>query len=69
MIKYKSKWYGKKFIQIDRFYPSSKKCNNCGYKKDDLTLDIREWTCPECGQHHHRDINAAKNILSDGIGK
>ena len=69
MIKYKSQWYGKKFVQIDRFYPSSKKCNNCGYQKDDLTLDIREWTCPECGQHHQRDINAAKNILNEGIGK
>ena len=69
MIKYKSQWYGKKFVQIDRFYPSSKKCNNCGYQKDDLTLDMREWTCPECGQHHHRDINAAKNILNEGIGK
>lgn len=67
MIKYKSEWYGKTFIQIDRFYPSSQKCNNCGYQKNDLTLKIREWTCPQCGIHHHRDINAAKNILNEGI--
>ena len=67
MIKYKSEWYGKTFIQIDRFYPSSQKCNNCGYQKNDLTLKIRKWTCPQCGTHHHRDINAAKNILNEGI--
>ena len=67
MIKYKSEWYGKKFIQIDQFYPSSKKCNNCGYQKNDLTLDIRQWTCPKCGQTHQRDINAAKNILKKAI--
>lgn len=63
MIKYKSEWYGKKFTQIDQFYPSSKKCSNCGYQKNDLTLDIRQWTCPICQKTHHRDINAAKNIL------
>lgn len=67
MIKYKCEWYGKTFIQIDRFYPSSKKCNICGYQKNDLTLDIREWTCPICNTHHHRDINAAINILNEGI--
>ena len=67
MLKYKSEWYGKTFIQIDRFYPSSKTCNNCGYYKNDLTLDIREWTCPICGTHHHRDINAAINILNEAM--
>ena len=67
MLKYKSKWYAKKFIQINRFYPSTKKCNNCGYKNNNITLDIRQWTCPLCGTHHHRDINAAKNILNEAI--
>ena len=67
MIKYKSEWYGKTFIQIDRFYPSSQKCNICGYQKNDLTLEIREWTCPQCKTHHNRDINAAKNILKEGL--
>ena len=67
MIKYKSEWYGKTFIQIDRFYPSTKTCNNCGYQKNNMTLDIRQWTCPSCGTHNHRDINAAKNILNEAI--
>ena len=58
MIKYKSEWYEKTFIQIDRFYPSSKTCNKCGYQKKDLTLDIRQWTCPSCHTHHNRDTNA-----------
>ena len=65
MIKYKSQWYGKTFIQVGRFYPSSKLCHICGYKNDDLTLEIRQWTCPECHITHHRDINAAKNILQE----
>ena len=65
MIKYKSEWYGKEFIQIDRFYPSSKRCCICGYTKHDLTLDIRKWTCPICKKPHHRDINAATNILKE----
>ena len=65
MIKYKSDWYGKEFIQIDRFHPSSKKCCICGYTKHDLTLDIREWTCPICEKPHQRDINAALNILKE----
>lgn len=69
MIKYKSEWYGKKFIQINRFFPSTKKCNKCGYIYNDITLDIREWDCPQCGEHHHRDINASKNILKEGIKK
>lgn len=57
----------KTFIQIDRFYPSSKRCNICGYQKNNLTLKIRAWKCPICGTHHHRDINAAKNILNEGL--
>ena len=67
MIKYKSELYGKKFIQIDRFFPSSKICSVCGYIKQDLTLDIREWTCPNCETHHNRDVNAAKNILNEAL--
>lgn len=59
----------KKVVLIDRFYPSSKTCSCCGYKKQDLKLSDRFWTCPECGEHHDRDINAAKNILLEGQRK
>nr|DAS42020.1 MAG TPA: endonuclease [Caudoviricetes sp.] len=57
---------GKQVVLIDRFYPSSKTCSCCGYKKKDLKLSDRFWTCPECGERHDRDINASKNILHEG---
>ena len=57
---------GKQVISIDRFYPSSKTCSVCGYKKQDLTLNDRYWVCPNCGTRHDRDINAAVNILLEG---
>ena len=57
---------GKQVVFVDRFYPSSKTCSVCGYKKHDLKLSDREWTCPQCGEHHDRDINAAMNILLEG---
>ena len=64
-IQYKCLWYGKKFIQIDRFYASSKICSCCGAYHNDIvnSLKVREWTCLDCGTHHDRDVNAAKNIL------
>jgi putative transposase len=67
MIKYKAEWYDKKCIQISKVFPSSKLCNKCGYKKEDLTLAIREWTCPKCRTKHDRDINASINILNEAI--
>lgn len=67
MIKYKSEWYGRECKEINQWTPSSKECSSCGYKNENLTLAVREWTCPECGEHHDRDVNAAKNILKYAI--
>ena len=67
MLGYKAKWYGKTLVKIDRFYPSSKICHHCGYIKGDLKLKDREWTCPQCGELIDRDLNAAKNILDEGL--
>lgn len=67
MLEYKCNWYSRKLVVIDRWTPSSKTCNNCGYIKKDLTLKDREWDCPNCHIHHDRDINAAKNILNEGM--
>jgi putative transposase len=67
ILKYKAKWYGKKIIEINRFFPSSKLCHVCGYKNSDLTLKDRTWDCPKCGTHLDRDLNAALNIKSEGL--
>jgi hypothetical protein len=62
----KAKWYGRTLVKIDRWFPSSKRCGNCGHIVDKLPLNIREWDCPNCGTHHDRDINASQNILAVG---
>ena len=66
-LEYKSQWYGRTLIKIDRFYPSSKTCHACKHVLDSLPLDIREWVCPACGVVHDRDTNAALNILAEGL--
>lgn len=66
MLAYKAQWYGRDFVQIDRFYPSSRRCHVCGHISDAMPLSVRHWDCPACGTHHDRDINAAKNILKAG---
>jgi putative transposase len=66
-LEYKCDWYGRTLIKIDRWFPSSKRCGNCGHIVEKMPLNIREWNCPKCGTHHDRDINAAKNILAAGL--
>jgi len=67
MLIYKSSWYGRDLVQIDRWFPSSKLCHCCGYKKDDLTLNDRTFKCPKCNVLIDRDYNAAINIRNEGI--
>lgn len=67
ILDYKSNWYGRETVKIDRFYPSSKTCSECGSKNDRLTLNDREWICSSCGCVLDRDVNAAKNVLREGI--
>ena len=66
MVAYKSSFAGRTYHRISRFYPSSKTCSSCDYKLEKLDLGTREWTCPNCGSFHDRDINAAINILRVG---
>lgn len=63
-LEYKAAWYGRTLVKIDRWYPSSKRCHVCGHMLDSLPLDVRQWTCPECGVRHDRDVNAARNVLA-----
>ena len=69
VLQTKASQNGKEVYLIDRFYPSSKTCSCCGHKKQDLKLSDRSWTCPGCGEHHDRDLNAARNILLEGQRK
>ena len=67
ILKYKAKWYDREVIEVDRWFPSSKLCSNCGYKNKELTLKDREWICPECNSLLNRDLNAAINIKNEGM--
>ena len=66
-IEYKSKRQGKNFVKVDRYFPSSKTCSSCGYINQKLTLDQKEWDCPECKTHHERNINASRTLRKEGV--
>jgi len=66
LLNYKCDWYGKELVKVNRFYPSSKNCNCCGWINQNLKLSDREWNC-KCGEKHDRDLNASKNILKEGL--
>lgn len=66
-LEYKALWYGRELVGIDRWYPSSKRCSDCGHTVAKMPLNVREWACPECGTVHDRDINAARNVLAAGL--
>jgi putative transposase len=65
-LEYKAAWYGRTYLPLGRFFPSSKLCSSCGHLLEELPLSVREWDCPSCGVHHDRDINAAINIKKAG---
>lgn len=66
LLEYKCAERGRSLVKIGRFYPSSKTCSACGHRLDALPLSVRSWDCPACGAHHDRDVNAARNILTEG---
>jgi putative transposase len=66
-LTYKSEWRHKILIEVDRWYASSKTCSNCRHLLDELRLDVRYWTCPKCRATHDRDVNAARNLLMEGL--
>ena len=62
LLKYKAEWNGRVIAEVDRFFPSSKRCSCCGFINQGMTLKVRDWTCPECDTEHDRDVNAAVNL-------
>jgi len=71
MLEYKTSWYGRQLLTVDRFFPSSRLCSisGCSHLNDKMKLSVRSWTCPNCGTTHDRDVNAARNILAAGLAE
>jgi putative transposase len=67
MLDYKARLYGRRLVKVDQWYPSSQLCSNCGRNDGKKPLKVRTWTCPACGTTHDRDLNAAKNVLAEGL--
>ena len=66
-LTYKANWYGRNLVGIDKWYPSSKRCSECGFVLTKIPLSVRKWVCPGCRANHDRDVNAARNILAAGL--
>ena len=66
-LKYKLEWLNKKLVKVDKYFPSSQLCSECGYRNTDLLLKTKSWICPNCGVKHNRDHNAAVNIKKEGM--
>ena len=67
LLKTKLENKGKKLVKVDKYFPSSKLCNVCGYKNELLTINVRNWECPNCHTNHNRDINASINLKKEGL--